>query len=309
MPDLRERLAKRKVTQVELARACGVDPAVVGQWASGRRKVPAAHVPTVNRLAAPSTWCGSHRRDKPCVQCARNSERQKELWKSPERLAQHLALMEKREGHLHQEEVDIIRANAGTSDGSQITALVNSWRRENKLRPRTQDAVLACALRNGVLISWRELPTVMDVCHIFHVKRSTVHRWRRDGYVTGKPWGRGWVFTHEELEELVRKHTWLIDYQRMEKGRLRDLAEQVSRRDPWLPATVAAREVPCNRPTLMQFVQAGTIEAKRRPGRFGAVMIRASSLVEVRERLLGRSHQAAAALLIQRRQRQRDRAA
>lgn len=188
------------------------------------------------------------------------------------------------------EEIERLRGLAGTLGREEIAAQLS---REFGTE-RTGRAVRTLAHTLGISLALRNAWTARDVAALFGVEPPTVtDRWIAQGLLSATQARRGghWRIRERDLEHFVRRCGWEYDWQRMQPGRLRQLAEVVNRSDPWLPLGDAAHALGYSRVSLIRFRRAGLVEGRVRRGQgHGGLgyVIRRADLPRVAERLAAR---------------------
>jgi hypothetical protein len=170
---------------------------------------------------------------------------------------------------------------AGRVDGEGIARALKA-----KGFARNKSAIYCFAEKHNIDL-YRKGKTINEVARDFGFSSKasrSVKTWIEQGFLgTGQRYGAFTVYQVDAIEAFIRSYPWAYDLDRMPPSRLKQLAQAVQTRDPWLSLDEAARQVGCVTETISKRIASGEIDARRRPGYHGRVFVRASSLTALRE--------------------------
>lgn len=246
--------------------------------------------------------CAAHHKFLPCKACAKcaRTHRRKFVVDAGyrEKLLSNLRKMQadpavdvKRRATLCQlsnrwqaDENAILRNMGGKYCAGDVADAINKWRKENHLEPRTVPAVHTYAEKHGVSLN-RDATvfSMQEVQGLLGCGRKRVKTFMQDGLLAHRMWGPSVVFDMSELEEFVRKYPWLVMADRMAFGPLRWVAENLTRRNPYLTVQQVAGLVGSTDKVVAQLAKSGAINAHLVPGGTGEWRVQASEIPHVRE--------------------------
>lgn len=183
-----------------------------------------------------------------------------------------------------------LRQHAGSA---AVGVLACEFSREFAVE-RTPAALRIRAKRLGISL-WMRGYSLRDVEQIFGTDHRVIVRWWvLPGLLRGRRWqGRGpnlgWWFERNDLEAFVREHGYAYHTKKMQGGHpLQMLAEAVQRRDPWVGRDELLKYVEIADVNLKRWMQRGLVPHVRRygAGGKGEIVVRASELPTIRERIL-----------------------
>lgn len=240
---------------------------------------------TPRRKTYSPTYCNAHKQTKPCTICARVVIKLKAIWQSPERKAKHQEEMKQRINAWFNEEVDLLKSLAGSCGSEEIAKRINILRKSYGLPPRDKSRVLAWAELHRISLLPTTVHSTSQAARMLGVHVTTIQYWNKNGWIKGKSWGQHWVYSETEMMQLITDRPWLVDVQKIPAGTIRNHAEVILRRNPWLKTSEIAKLVPIHPDTLLNYVKDGKIIANKRSGLNGVKLIQASDIPRIRELL------------------------
>jgi hypothetical protein len=170
------------------------------------------------------------------------------------------------------QEDQLIRALAGIETRDEIARRCQA---ESGLQ-RSAHAIENRARKLGIYTG-REMWTASALIKVFGVGRATVQAWVAAGQLECKPWGPSvQVSSAAQVEAFIRSCPWLYDASCMARGRFKQLAEVIQKRDPWWDTRRVIKETGIPRHMLKRLREGGLLDSRRRPGPNGGyVMYRA----------------------------------
>lgn len=233
------------------------------------------------------TYCYGHRQTKPCQSCMRSSNTRHQRWLvDPVMRERHIRSLARRENAWFEDEIAIVRSQAGMQSAVEITRQINAIRAQYGLKPRRHKSVCAWGRDHGFSFLCSSLYSTYTLSKLLGVSSSTIRDWRRAGSIYGRPWGQMCiVYDEQEVIRFVNTMPWLVAFERIRPGPVRRAAEVASRRDPWLSVEQFSQLVPCARSTVFRYLRKGFLRAQRHVGQRGVHRIQASQIQLVRERI------------------------
>lgn len=233
--------------------------------------------------------CRSHFKPLPCQSCVHSKIANRLTWQKESVRQAHREAATKRDMSWFDDEELIVRSHAGFLHTGEITNLINAIRDKYHLPHRRSDSISTWAHSHELnLHPHRSVYSLERTINTIGVTISTMRWWRKLGYLTGRSWGKFWVFDESELIDFVQTKPWLVDADRIQPGIVQQMAEMANRRDPWLRTNDLAKLVPVRPATVINLIHEGVIEAKKRPGHNRPYMIKASTVPAIRDALATR---------------------
>ena len=112
--------------------------------------------------------------------------------------------------------------------------------------------------------------TCRSLAEIFGGDPKRIAAWYEQGFLTGKraPYLQGsnrpWVFSEEDVEQLIHKYPWLLRPEKMQQHYFRSMVREEWERDPWYSSKEAAEIVGVNSETVMRRLRSGEIPGFQR---------------------------------------------
>ncbi len=234
-------------------------------------------------MKAKSSYCAAHKKRKPCEPCSRSAVKHRALWQTEARRQQHHESTRHNEMAWQPDELDILRKHAGSMSSYQIAALINEWRAQYGLAPRTNHACRKAAGRYGTGIMLRDIRSQYELARALSVATETVTAWCNLGLLKRGTWGTFVVFDDAEVERFLRDYPWTVDHDGILDTRLRQIHLLVTQRDPWVNTIQLAKLAGVSPRTVRTYIQSGLIDARVRPGGRGRYMVRVSEASVVAE--------------------------
>lgn len=229
------------------------------------------------------TICRAHKKQKPCVSCAKASVRSKATWQTAERRKKHRVAMSRRETAWFDEELEFIQAHVGKMSSYEMRDNLNEIRDKYKARHRSVGSVRAMVESMGLTLHRDGSYSVNQLCELFCVTSQMVSRWVESKWLTGRAWGQFTIFDEDEVLSFAQEYPWAFTLSKMPPSKFKTSAELVTRRNPWLCLKEISRIVGIRDETIAIYLKKYNIPHVTRPGHNGRILVQASNIDLIRE--------------------------